>query len=37
MATFPTVKVPAFEFQFNLAVYPLPATALKTVSSDRFS
>ena len=37
MALFPTVRVPAFEFQFNLAVYPLPATTLKTVSSDQFS
>ena len=37
MAVFPTVIVPAFEFQFNLAVYPLPATTLKTVSSDQFS
>jgi hypothetical protein len=33
MAVFPTVRVPAFEFQFNLVVYPLPATTLKTVSS----
>ena len=33
MVLFPTVRVPAFEFQFNLSVYPLPATSLKTVSS----
>ena len=32
MADFPSVKVPAFEFHFNLAVYPLPATAVKTVN-----
>ena len=36
MALFPTVRVPAFEFQFNLAVYPT-ATTLKTVSSHKFS
>ena len=33
---YPTVTVSAFEFQFNLAVYPLPLTSLKTVSSERF-
>ena len=31
MRDFPTVKVPAYEFHFNLVVYPLPA-AVKTVS-----
>ena len=28
----PTVSFPAYEFQFNLVVNPLPATARKTVS-----
>ena len=32
MSKFQTVKVPAYDFQFNLVVYPLPATAVKTVS-----
>lgn len=32
MSTFPTVRVPAFDWQFNLVVYPLPSTAVKTVS-----
>ena len=27
-----TVHIPAFEFQANLVVYPLPDTAVKTVS-----
>ena len=31
MSKFQTVKVPAYDFQFNLVVYPLPAT-VKTVS-----
>lgn len=31
MFKFPTVEVTAYEFQFNLVVYPLPATAEKTV------
>ena len=32
MSTFPTVRVLAFDWQFNLVVYPLPSTAVKTVS-----
>ena len=32
MVKFETIQVPAYEFQFNLVVYPLPATAKKTVS-----
>ena len=28
-----TIQVPAYEFQFNLVVYPLPATTVKTVSN----
>ena len=32
MVKFDTVQVPSYEFQFNLVVYPLPATAEKTVS-----
>ena len=32
MSKFPTVKVPAYDFQFNLIVYPLPDSAVKTVS-----
>ena len=32
MSTFPTVRVPAFDWQSNLVVYPLPSTAVKTVS-----
>ena len=32
MANFPSIKVPAYEFHFNLAVYPLAATAEETVN-----
>ena len=32
MATIPSIKVQAYEFHFNLAVYPLPATAVKMVN-----
>ena len=32
MSKFPTVMVPAYDFQFNLIVYPLPDSAVKTVS-----
>ena len=32
MADFPTVSVPAFEFHFNLVVYPLPTNLGATVS-----
>ena len=32
MVNLSTVYVPAYEFHFNLIVYPLPATARKTVS-----
>jgi hypothetical protein len=33
MANFPSLQVPAYEFHFNLAVYPLPDIAGKTVNN----
>ena len=29
---FPTIHIAAYEFQFNIVVYPLPETEKKTVS-----
>ena len=35
MTSFPTVEIPAYEFQFNLVVYPLPEPA-KSLGNSYF-
>ena len=33
---FPTVHIAAYEFHFNIVVYPLPETEKKTVSVENY-